>query len=125
MQDKLILSNLGHTWIIDIDGTIVKHNGYLIDGKDSLLPGVKSFISSIPKDDTVIFLTSRKKDCKIMTEKFLDENQIRFDHIIYDMPYGERILVNDMKPLGLKTSIAVNLIRDAGIHKNIWIDESI
>ena len=41
-KNELLLSTLGHTWIFDLDGTIVKHNGYLIDGKDTLLPGVLS-----------------------------------------------------------------------------------
>ncbi len=27
-MNKLILSTLGHVWILDLDGTIVKHNGY-------------------------------------------------------------------------------------------------
>ena len=38
--------------------------------------------------------------------------KIRYDHIIFDLPYGERILVNDIKPGGLQTSIAVNTQRD-------------
>jgi hypothetical protein len=39
--------NLGHTWFIDLDGTILKHNGYLTNN-DELLPGVKEFWNSIP-----------------------------------------------------------------------------
>ncbi len=27
-NNKLVLSPLGKTWLFDIDGTIVKHNGY-------------------------------------------------------------------------------------------------
>ena len=29
------------------------------------------------------------------------------------MPYGERILINDKKPSGLRTSIAINKERDS------------
>ena len=41
MEKQLILSTLPKTWIFDLDGTILKHNGYKIDGEDTLLPGVK------------------------------------------------------------------------------------
>ena len=61
---EIVLSSLGHTWILDLDGTLVKHNGYKIDGAD--------------------------------------------------IPYGERIVINDCKPGGLITSIAINMERDQG-----------
>ena len=44
--------------------------------------------------------------------KFLSDNQVKYHHIIFNAPYGERILVNDDKPSGLHCSHAVNLIRD-------------
>ena len=47
-----------------------------------------------------------------MTEKFLREHEIRFEHLICEMPYGERILINDRKPSGLKMTVAVNPERD-------------
>ena len=95
MESKeIILSSLGHTWILDIDGTIVKHNGYKIDGKDSLLPGAKEFLNQIPQDDMVIFLTSRKDEYKDLTISFFEENNVRYNHIIFNAPYGERIIKN-------------------------------
>ena len=106
------LSPLPKTWILDIDGTIVKHNGYLTDGFDTLLPGAVGFLAGIPDTDTIVFLTSRKSDFSAMTESFLNDNGIRYDHIIYNAPYGERILINDKKPSGLNTAIAVNTERD-------------
>jgi 23S rRNA G2445 N2-methylase RlmL len=47
-----------------------------------------------------------------MTERFLAENGIRYDHIICNAPFGERILINDSKPSGLQTAVAVNIDRD-------------
>ena len=41
MENKLILSTLPKTWVFDLDGTILKHNGYKLDGEDTLLKGVK------------------------------------------------------------------------------------
>ena len=115
-NNELVLSTLGHTWILDLDGTIVKHNGYKLDGKDTLLEGALDFLNSIPDKDLIVFITSRSKDVKELTESFLHENDIRFDHIIYNAPYGERILLNDNKPSGLKMSFSIETTRD------VWCD---
>lgn len=116
MSEPLIMSNLNKSWIIDLDGTIVKHNGYKLDGTDSFLPGAAEFLRGLADDDLVIFLTSRPPDLAESTEKFLRQSGIRFNHIIYDAPYGERILINDQKPSGLNCAHAVNVKRDAGLE---------
>ena len=121
----LILSPLAHTWILDLDGTLVKHNGYKTDGQDSFLEGAEAFLKGLPEGDMVIFLTSRTMEQKELTERFLSEHGVRYDHIIYNAPYGERILVNDSKPSGLQTSIALNLERDSGPEIKIRIDGSL
>ena len=36
------LDDIEKTWIFDLDGTLVVHNGYK-NGVDELLPGVKEF----------------------------------------------------------------------------------
>ena len=102
-----------NTVLFDLDGTLVKHNGYLNEGYDVLLDGVKDFFNSVPSKDKIIILTSRKKEFSSQTEEFLTSNRIRFDYIIYDLPYGERILVNDQKPSGLKTALSMNVERDS------------
>jgi hypothetical protein len=122
---ELVLSSLNHTWILDLDGTIVKHNGYKIDGKDTLLPGAKKFLDEIPKDDMILFLTSREKKYQELTEHFLTEHNIRYDYIIYGAPYGERILVNDDKPSGLRMAYVVNGKRDREICIKIDIDDEL
>lgn len=125
-MDKLVLSSLGHTWIFDIDGTLVKHNGYKIDGCDTLLHGVKEFFSSnIKDDDVVILLTSRGGRYLETTELFLKEHGIRFNHIISGLPYGERIIVNDKKPSGLETAKAINIDRDNFQIENICFSENL
>lgn len=113
MRKKIIeLSPLGKTWILDLDGTLVKHNGYKLDGHDTLLTGAKEFLRNITSEDLVIIVTSRKEDVREETIAFLQENQIRYDYIIWNAPYGERIVINDKKPSGLKTAIAVNVVRN-------------
>ena len=111
-ENTIKLSRLGHTWIFDLDGTIVKHNGYKIDGYDTLLDGAKEFFEQIPEKDMIIFLTSRTDEVMQQTKMFLHNNEIRYDIIINNAPYGERILVNDMKPSGLITALAFNSSRD-------------
>ena len=43
-------------------------------------------------------------------------------HIIFNAPYGERILVNDDKPSGLHMSIGINKKRDEKLCINIEED---
>lgn len=45
MSETIVLSPLPKTWILDLDGTLVKHNGYKLDGHDTLLPGAREFRS--------------------------------------------------------------------------------
>ena len=120
----LILSKLPKTWLIDVDGTLVKHNGHL-DGGDQLLPGVRDFFAKISATDKIILLTAREKKYEFELRKFLKQEQIRYDEIICDLPIGERILINDKKPSGLKTAHSVNLERDHGVSLTISIDETL
>ena len=124
-MNKLTLSALGHTWILDLDGTIVKHNGYLIDGEDTFLLGAEAFLKGIPSQDMVIFVTSRKEEYRELTEDFLMRHGIRYNHIIFETPYGERILVNDNKPSGLKMAISINVSRNQDFDVDLKIDPTL
>lgn len=112
MGDRLVLSTLPKTWIFDLDGTLLKHNGYKLDGRDRVLPGVIEYLETIPAEDKIIIFTSRSEEYKQMTLDFLAEQGIRYDQILFNMPMGERIIVNDRKPSGLDMSIAINTSRD-------------
>lgn len=112
MGAELVLSTLPKTWIFDIDGTIAKHNGYKIDGYDTLLDGAKEYINNIPEEDFILIVTSRTDEYKDITLNFLQQNGIRYNQIIFNMPMGERILVNDRKPSGLDMSVAINIDRN-------------
>jgi len=113
---RLCLSPLPHLWLIDIDGTIVSHNGHIYD-QEKLLPGVKEFWRSIPTIDTIILLTARDHSFTHHTIEWLKKNQLRFDRIIFGLPTGERILINDSKESGLHTAIALNICRNTGLNK--------
>ena len=111
-RKEMILSTLSKTWFVDIDGTLVKHNGYKIDVHDTLLEGAKEYLDQLPEGDRIILTTSRTDEFKEMTLEFLRVNKIRYDDIIFNLPFGERIVMNDRKPSGLEMSVAINLDRD-------------
>lgn len=112
MEKELILSTLTKTWIFDLDGTLLKHNGYKIDGHDTLLEGIKEYLDAIPENDYILILTSRKDEYKDMTISFLMDKGIRYNQILFNIPMGERIVVNDRKPSGVDMAIAINLDRN-------------
>ena len=116
---ELPLSVLGHTWILDLDGTLVKHNGYKLDGEDSMLEGAEAFLASIPPKDMIIILTSRTAETRDKTEAFLREHGVRYDAILFNAPFGERILINDDKPSGLRMAVAVRKKRDSALRLQV------
>lgn len=118
-------SSLNKTWIFDVDGTLVKHNGYKIDGYDTLLDGVKDFFDNLDSKDTVILLTARKDVYLEDLKKFLKDNNLRYDYLLSGMPMGERILVNDRKPSGLDMAFSVNKNRDERFKINYKINQSL
>lgn len=125
MPEKIIVSPLPKTWVLDLDGTVVKHNGYKLDGHDTFLPGAKKFLANIPPEDMVIFVTSRTEEYRQITKNFLRKNHVRYDHIVFGAPYGERILVNDRKPSGLEMAVAVNPRRDEFMDTTFKVDETL
>ena len=125
VKNAINVSQLNKTWVLDIDGTLVKHNGYKIDGKDTFLEGAEAFLKGIPEEDMVVLITSRTDAERALTEAFLDEMGIRFNSIIFNAPYGERILINDRKPSGMNTAIAINPPRDTFMTAEFVQDETI
>lgn len=124
-RTQLRLSKLDHTWVLDFDGTLVVHNGYKT-GEDEFLPGAKEFLQSIPKDDFVLILTAREKEAREKTEKFLAKHNIRYNEILFGMPMGERILINDNKPSGLQCAYALTPSRNQGLENlEIILDENL
>ncbi len=115
MTRTLTLSPLGHTWLIDLDGTVLRHNGYLT-GDDGLLPGVEAFWAQIPAGDVIIILSAREDVDRDGSLQVLRRHGLRFDHVIFGLPFGERVVINDTKPSGLITALAVAVTRDEGLE---------
>jgi hypothetical protein len=114
------LSDLPKTWIFDLDGTILIHNSNNLVYEDTLIPGFKEFcIKNISKQDYILLVTARKKG-RLKTILFLWKNKIRYNKIVFGLPFGERILFNDIKPTtGLKTAYAINVERNLGFIRFI------
>ena len=111
----LEMSCLSKTWFFDVDGVLVKHNGYL-NGGDKWLENTLEFLNSnsISPEDKLIITTSRQqKDIKFLIKE-LNSKGIKIDSVITELPHGERIVVNDKKPSGLRTSFSISVDRDAG-----------
>lgn len=121
---EFIFSPLSKTWLLDVDGTILKHNGYL-HGGDEIIEGARELYSKISSSDKIILLTSRKEDYIEDLKKFLADNNLRYDLIISDLPHGERILINDKKSSGLKTAYAINKTRDKALDISFTIDSTL
>lgn len=109
------LSDLPKTWLVDVDGVIFPHNGYLQSEEESPLAGVLEFFRELPEEDSIVLLSARPEQHRDQTEQQLERWGIRFSYLLLGLPVGERILINDTKPRGLKTAWAVNVARDCGI----------
>lgn len=112
--------NLFKTFIIDIDGVIFYHN------TNVLINGIKEFFDKNIKDgDKVILVTARCDDKKAETIQNLAEYGIKFDEIIFNLPTGERILINDKKPKGMITAFSINTDRNENdLNKIIILREN-
>lgn len=114
--------NYPKTFFIDIDGTIVPYpeKGQLdriseIDGYvEELLPSAKEFFESLKDNDVVIFTTGRREKHRKLTERTLKHHNIKYKHLIMDLPWGQRYIINDTTNMLYKKAIAINLLRDKG-----------
>ena len=81
-----------------------------------------NFIQSIPFGDTIVLTTARDSRHEDHTLKMLKHFRIRYDRILFDLRSGARVLINDIKPVGmagnsepLDMAFAVNVKRNEGI----------
>ena len=125
---KLSISCLPHTWFIDLDGTVFLHNEYRTNNKDTLCNSyVTKFFQDVHINDFIVFTTSRSKKystlCENSIKKVLSIKQKYI--VIYDLPHGERILINDKKPSGLETSISISIDRNEFPSLDINYDKNL
>jgi mannose-6-phosphate isomerase-like protein (cupin superfamily) len=113
------------TVFCDIDGTLLKHNGDPYSLEETILPGVFESIREWEKRNYRIILTTGRRECfRKQTEELLGKLGILYDQLIMGLPNGDRVLINDKKPNGIRnTAYAVNLVRNDGLeHMDITGD---
>ncbi|HEX6872118.1 MAG TPA: hypothetical protein VF163_13555 [Micromonosporaceae bacterium] len=121
---SLWLSPLPKTWIIDLDGVVLRHNGHLA-GREEVLHGASHLWAQFGPDDLVIVMSARHEHECAAALAVLRAHGLRVDRAVFGVPVGERILINDDKPSGLRMAHAVNLPRDEGLGGiRVVIDET-
>lgn len=114
------IDNRPKTIFCDIDGTLVKHSSPSEYSKKNykmeVLDGViEKLIDFDRKGYNVVLTTGRKESMRKVTEQQLSDAGIFYDQLIMGIGGGIRVLINDKKPNGNKTSISFNLERNEGI----------
>jgi len=108
------------TIFLDIDGTLVKHQGNLtkmMSNEMELLPSVIDKLNEWEGNGHKIILTTGRREClRKITEEQLLKNGIFFDQLIMGLNRGERILINDIKPNNdMTVASAIEIKRNEGL----------
>lgn len=115
-----IIDNRPKTIICDIDGTLVKHYIPAFNTEETskleLLPGtLEKFEEWDKRGYYIILMTGRRESMRKATELQLAKNHIFYDQLIMGCGGGTRVLINDNKPTGKESAIAINIERNKGI----------
>lgn len=135
MTNKTGPETFDNTFIIDLDGTVLKHltdtdieawiqrYGDESHLQEKILPNVREWFDEVSPTDKIIFLSARKESYRDHTERVLELMGLRYDLLILEANSGPRIVINDIKPkektdLGydLHTAYAVNIERNKGFE---------
>lgn len=93
---QIRISPIPKTWILDLDGTLVVHDGPYIMGKDKFLPGAREFLDSIPREigsvrpSLSLTVTWEQITIKSFVEDMKDDNKYnnRFSFMLCSGSYG-------------------------------------
>lgn len=107
------------TLFIDIDGTILKHQGTFseISLQDpTLLANARERMNEwCSKEYKIILTTARRESMRKTTELHLRQLGIPYDQLVMGLSKGNRIVINDRRPNGKDTAFAINIDRDYGL----------
>lgn len=108
------------TIILDIDGTILKHQGQGATVQWNLpcskLPGCTEFFDQAEREGAcIILVTARKESHRQWTEDELRKCGVFWDHLIMGVPHGERVIINDAKADDAPSARAIVVKRNEGL----------
>lgn len=109
-------------YFVDLDGTLVSGSNPQNFWENSvLIEGAKNKLIELKKANQIIYIvTSRPSWTSKNTEEFLVSNEVPFDKIIYDIPVGPRVFINDYAESSPYPSVvAINTKRNSGD----WIEK--
>lgn len=107
------------TLFVDIDGTILKHQGSFSDislKEATLLPHARDRMNEwCSKEYKIVLTTGRRESMRKTTELQLDRLGVPYDYLVMGLSKGNRIVINDRRPNGNDTAYAINIDRDQGL----------
>lgn len=108
------------TIILDVDGCIFRHKerGPICQWftQEELLPGVADQFEVWESRSAVIILMTARPECvRDILEEALLSHGIFWNQLIMGVGHGTRVLINDVKPGGVDSAVAINLPRNKGL----------
>ena len=107
------------TILCDIDGVLLKHANEGLSAQLKQLPldgTIKKIHEWDSKGYNIILITGRRESQREATEKQLLMNDICYDKLVMGVGGGDRVLINDKKPLSNRdTAYSISLKRNVGI----------
>lgn len=108
------------TIFLDIDGTILKHQGsltLLMTEPAQVISGVIDKLNEWEgRGFNIVLTTGRKESQRELTERQLENLGIFYDQLIMGIGGGPRYLVNDKQSNGTKMAFAYNIERNQGLN---------
>jgi hypothetical protein len=103
------------TVFVDLDGTLILFNLEPERVSDRIIMSTMRFLIKKKSEGAfIICTTARTYEHTMLAIRNAGIPLDFFDKILYDLPMGRRILVNDHKDGAADSAIAINLFRDKG-----------
>jgi hypothetical protein len=116
------------TLFIDLDGTLVRNSAERSEPFWGTTDGIQPNIDTVNHlydsgKVEVIVTTSRKESYRAVTEAQLERVGLKYHRVIYGLPHGKRIVINDYAPSNpFKSCDAINIKRNSADLKEMLED---
>lgn len=114
------------TIFVDLDGTLILFNLEPERVTDRIIMStMKYLIKKKAEGHCIVCTTARSYKHTMMAIVNAGIPLDFFDHILYDLPMGKRILINDTKDINTPSADAMVLERDKGMGESVAFMQSI